>query len=182
MRHHVPAVLAILALAAAAATQAQPPYAEHTGREIKALSAEEVAGLLSGAGLGFALPAELNGWPGPKHVLELADQLGLNAETRAQVEAIRGEMSREASALGAELVEVERAIDQLLAQTEATDPELELRLAQLVEQAGVLRGRVRFAHLRAHLATRPLLSAEQLAHYERARHHQDRGHTATPGH
>jgi hypothetical protein len=164
----------------ASVSWAQPPYADSVGREIKALSAEETKGLLEGAGLGFALPAELNGWPGPKHVIELAAMLGIDDQTLARVEAIRAEMSREAKALGAELVAAERELDRLLAQAEPGDADLEPRLAALVDRASALRGRVRFVHLRAHLATRPLLSAEQLAHYERARAHH--AHQGSPGH
>ena len=37
--------------------------------------------------MGLALAAELNGYPGPRHVLDLADQLGLTPEQ--QVEAQR---------------------------------------------------------------------------------------------
>lgn len=176
----VAGAVVMVGLLVGASSWAQPPYAEHVQREIKALSADEVNGLLEGAGLGFALSAELNGWPGPKHVLELAAMLGLDDETRARVEAIRAEMSRDAKALGADLVAVERELDELLMQAEPGDPKLEARLADLVDRAAALRGRVRFVHLRAHLATRPLLSAEQLAHYERARaHHAQQG---SPGH
>jgi hypothetical protein len=57
-------------------------------RQIKALSAQEIEGLLAGEGMGFALAAELNGHPGPKHVLELASELDLSADQVAQVEAI----------------------------------------------------------------------------------------------
>jgi hypothetical protein len=54
-------------------------------RPIKALSEQQVADLQAGRGMGLALPAELNGYPGPAHVLELADKLGLSADQRASV-------------------------------------------------------------------------------------------------
>ena len=60
------------------------PYAGQDVREIKALSPERAEGLKAGAGLGYALAAELNGWPGPLHVLELADDLDLSSSQREQ--------------------------------------------------------------------------------------------------
>jgi hypothetical protein len=48
-------------------------------RPIKALSAEQIADLKAGQGLSLALAAELNGYPGPRHVLELGKQLGETA-------------------------------------------------------------------------------------------------------
>ena len=48
------------------------PYAGQQTRAIKALSPEDLAGLLNGEGRGMAKAAELNGYPGPVHVLELA--------------------------------------------------------------------------------------------------------------
>jgi hypothetical protein len=44
---------------------AQSPYAGMQTRPIKALSAEQVADLKAGRGMGLAMAAELNGYPGP---------------------------------------------------------------------------------------------------------------------
>ena len=57
-----------------AVAQSHQPYVGLQSRTIKALSAEQIADLRAGRGMGFALPAELNGYPGPLHVIELADQ------------------------------------------------------------------------------------------------------------
>ena len=46
-----------------------------------------VADLKAGRGMGLALAAELNGYPGPSHVLELADKLKLSAEDKAALVA-----------------------------------------------------------------------------------------------
>ena len=59
----------------AANVLAASPYAGEEGREIKALSAADVDAYLTGQGMGFAKAAELNGYAGPKHVLELAAEL-----------------------------------------------------------------------------------------------------------
>ena len=54
--------------------QSSRPYAGMQARAIKALSAEQIADLKAGRGLSLALAAELNGYPGPRHVLELVEQ------------------------------------------------------------------------------------------------------------
>src|SRR5579872_6516636 len=84
------AVLAAIVLAAAggqALAQMAPaqPYAGLQSREIKALSREEIAELRAGQGMGLALAAELNGYPGPRHVLDFANQLGLTDEQRMRI-------------------------------------------------------------------------------------------------
>ena len=47
------------------------PYAGLQDRAIKALSDEQIADLRAGKGMSLALPAELNGYPGPAHALEI---------------------------------------------------------------------------------------------------------------
>ena len=74
-------------------------YAGLQDREIKALSAEQMADLRQGRGMGASLPAELNGVPGPMHVLELAPQLKLTPEQRASLEGIAAEMKAKSLSL-----------------------------------------------------------------------------------
>ena len=70
---------------------AQTPYAGQQTRPIKALSDQQVADLIAGRGIGLALAAELNGYPGPSHLLELADRLDLSdaAEDASRVSSRR---------------------------------------------------------------------------------------------
>lgn len=56
------AVIVVAAFLAGIASQS--PYTGATQREIKTLSAEQIAGYLSGDGMALALPAELNDYPG----------------------------------------------------------------------------------------------------------------------
>ena len=58
------------------------PYAGQQTREIKALSSTQTADLLAGKGMELAKAAELNGYPGPMHTLELATQLELSTEQK----------------------------------------------------------------------------------------------------
>lgn len=170
-------LLLTLVLAAPVAAQheghdghhAPSPYADEADRALKALSADEVDGLLAGRGMGLARAAELNGYPGPLHVLELADRLALSREQRAEVERIHAAMQAEARALGAEVVEVERHLDALFADGRATDEAVE----QVTGHIGVLQGRLRAAHLRAHVATHAVLTAEQTDAYRRLRGYAD---------
>jgi hypothetical protein len=66
----------------------EQPYAGLQERTIKALPQEKVEDLLAGRGAGYALAAELNHYPGPVHVLDLADQLDLTAEQEQTAQEI----------------------------------------------------------------------------------------------
>lgn len=141
------------------------PYAELADREIKALSGEEVSGLLAGQGMGMALAAELNGYPGPKHVLELADMLELTDDQRVRVQAIFDGMEARAVELGERLVALERELDRAFAAGIIT-PEA---LSRLLSDIGEARARLRRVHLQAHLEVTPVLTEAQRAHYDMAR-------------
>lgn len=141
------------------------PYADFLDRDIKALSAEEVESLRAGMGMGFALAAELNGHPGPRHVLDMAPLLELSDEQRAATRAVFDEMEADARTLGEEIVGLERELDRAFAQATLT----ESRLEELVGAIAAARGRLRIVHLRAHLQMVPILTDEQRAAYELAR-------------
>ena len=151
--------------------QTASPYAGQEGRALKALSAEDVTAYLEGQGHGFAKAAELNHYPGPKHVLELAGPLGLSDAQRARVKASFDSMHAEAVRLGREVIEAEKALDALFAGGAAA-PET-LRAA--VTLAARLQGELRAAHLLAHLETKAVLTPEQVVQYDRLRGY-DRGH------
>jgi hypothetical protein len=88
-----------LSLAAAALIVAVPvvaaeaPYAGQQARAIKALSDADIAALRNGEGMSMAKAAELNGYPGPAHVLQLAPQLGLTETQQREVQAVFDRMS-----------------------------------------------------------------------------------------
>lgn len=168
------AVTALLALAAAAGAQLSPYAGGHEDREIKALSPEETEELLSGHGMGLALPAELNGYPGPKHVIELADELELSEEQRDAVSQVFDGMLRKAIDLGFEVVAAERRLDALFAQAEATPEALRAAL----EELEALRAELRYTHLAAHLETKALLTEDQVHRYIELRGYGAEGHHA----
>ena len=146
---------------AAAPAPTVSPYVGLENREVKVLSAERRAGLLAGAGLGYGLAAELNGHAGPKHVLELADELALTAEQRAGAEGSMERMRVEAVELGAEIVAAEEELDRRFAHRHLD----QARLAELTARIAELEGRLRFVHLRAHLETDEILTAAQRSIY-----------------
>lgn len=147
------------------------PYAGHENREIAALSSEEIDGLLAGEGVGMALPAELNGYPGPKHVLEMAADLNLSSDQRSRVEAVFAEMQATAKEQGARLVALERELDQAFKDRTVTGEHLTLLLSSIAGE----RAQLRATHLSAHLRLVPVLSPEQVETYKRIR-----GYGGTP--
>ncbi len=154
------ATLVFSFITAAPAETAQP-YAGHEQRSLKALSDEEIADLRAGRGMGMALAAELNGYPGPLHVLELADELSLSLDQRQEVEEIHADMQAEASALGALLIEQEAGLDRAFAERTVTPASLSATLLEI----GRLQAELRATHLRHHLTTAAALTPEQIAHY-----------------
>ena len=134
---------------------------------VKALSAKEIEQYRAGAGMGFAKAAELNHHPGPMHVLELADRLGLSAEQRAATQALMDTHKAQARSVGAELVNAEREIEALF---RAGDVDQAV-LARAVRTAATLEGEYRLSHLETHRRMRALLAPEQVKRYDELRGH-----------
>jgi Spy/CpxP family protein refolding chaperone len=170
--------LALLLLPLSGGAQApEAPYAGLEQRRIKALGQDEVDALLSGGGMRMALPAELNHYPGPRHVLEFASQLGLSPEQRSATEAVHDRMLREAVRLGRAVVDAEAALDRAFAEGTIDEP----RLAALTDEIGRLRGRLRAVHLAAHLEMKRILSPEQVRRYDALRGYAGDAAAPAPG-
>jgi Spy/CpxP family protein refolding chaperone len=175
------AVLAGLAvIAATAQAAAQMPYAGMQTRSLKALSDEQVADLRAGRGMGLALAAELNGYPGPMHVLEHADELKLTDEQRSRVRELFDTMRAEAIPIGRELVTRETELDKAFADRTITAD----RLTAAVASIGEAQSRLRATHLKYHLLTPAILTESQVRRYTELRgyaggahgHHHRRHH------
>jgi Spy/CpxP family protein refolding chaperone len=149
-----------------------PTYAGLETREIKSLSTDEIQGLKEGRGLGYALSAELNGYPGPRHVLELAEKLKLTADQKTQTEQLFAEMQQETSALGEKLIAAERSIDQGF-QHRMLDS---AKLDSLTQDAAEIDGKLRAAHLKYHLGMTAVLNPDQVASYVQLRGYAGGGH------
>src|SRR5881296_2764430 len=103
-------LVAILA-AVGASAQTTSPYAGQEQRAIKALSDQEIRDLLEGRGMGLAKAAELNSYPGPLHVLQLADKLGLTDAQRTATESLYARMRDGVQPIGAKIIEAEKNLD-----------------------------------------------------------------------
>jgi Spy/CpxP family protein refolding chaperone len=151
--------------ATGAAPLAASPYAGLESREIKALSPEQIEDLRAGRGMGLALAAELNGYPGPTHVIELADPLRLTSAQRAAVEELLAAMRAETIPLGLQVIAAEAELDRLFRERTVTSEALGKATAEIAE----LEGELRAAHLRYHLRTLELLMPEQIEQYTELR-------------
>ena len=149
------------------------PYTGQQTRQIKALSEQQVQGYLNGHGLGYAKAAELNHFPGPKHVLEFAEQLNLTEKQLHQTQLLFDEMKTEASELGQLFIEKERQLDRRFSAGEIDGASLKALLIDI----GALQVNIRHVHLNAHLKQLVLLTDAQVRLYD-----QLRGYGAGPHH
>ena len=164
----VAACAVMLAIGPASAQHAQP-YAGLQARPLKALSDEQVADLKAGRGMGLAMAAELNGYPGPSHVLELADSLALTAEQRARTQALFAAMKAESISLGEQVIAAEGDLDRAFA-THTITP---ASLTAATETIGATQARLRATHLKYHLAMIDVLTPEQVRRYNELRGYSD---------
>jgi Spy/CpxP family protein refolding chaperone len=154
-----------LSLLATTIALAQTPYAGMQTRPIKALSEQQVSDLGAGRGMGLALAAELNGYPGPSHVLELADKLELSSDQRSQVQSLFNSMKAEAQPLGLKLIAQETDLDTLFASRAITSDSLRASTTAIA----VTQGELRETHLKYHLSTAAILTPVQMQHYAELR-------------
>ena len=156
----VATTITILILTSTAAP-AQSPYAGMQTRSIKALSTQQVDDLRTGRGMGLALAAELNGYPGPAHVLELSDRLVLSPAQKERIQKLFVSMKAESTPIGARLIEQEGALDQQFASRSITPDALKDATANI----GATQAELRNAHLKYHLETAQILSPDQMKQY-----------------
>ena len=163
------AMLVLVFASAAVAFAADQPYAGQQTRTLKALSDEELADYLQGRGMGVSKVAELNHYPGPRHVLDQADALGLSAEQLGRTNAIWEAMDAQARALGARIVAQEAALESMYARGSATPADTRA----VIDELARLQADLRYTHLSAHVAMRSVLSADQIAKYDALRGYSD---------
>jgi hypothetical protein len=172
MNRHLLAAAVVAAVASPAAAQSPQPYAGFETRAIKALSPEQIADLKAGRGMSLALAAELNGYPGPRHTLDFAHQLGLSDDQRTRVQRLFDEMTAEAAQLGERLIRQEAELDRLFADRAASFESLTDATAAI----GATQGALRQVHLKYHLLTTPLLTPHQVRRYAELRGYGGGGH------
>ncbi len=140
-------------------------YIGQEKREIKSLSAQDIEELKAGGGWGFAKTAELNGLPGPKHILEMKNEIGLTSDQEKRVVELYNHMKKQAVRLGHQLIELENELDHGFA-NKTIDKE---KLRALLDKIGDIYKKLRFVHLSAHLKTPDVLSPSQIEKYNKLR-------------
>lgn len=158
-------VIAVVSGQVAAQHAKKSHYAGQQNRAVKSLSAQDIDELQRGAGWGLAKAAELNGVPGPVHLLELSQQIGLSNEQAAKISALYEEMKASAIPLGNQLITQERQLEALFGAKLPDEEELQTLLGKI----GETRSALRFVHLKTHLKTPQILSKDQIARYNELR-------------
>ena len=163
------ACVGVLAVASATASaqhaHGTSPYAHSRSPEVPSLSSDEVRELRNGEGMGLARAAELNHFPGPAHLLELAAELGLGDAQIERIEEIHGKMKARAIAKGEEVLDAELHLSNLFASGQPSAPVL----ARMTEHLGLMRGQLQAIHLLAHIEAAEVLTVEQIEGYDRLR-------------
>jgi hypothetical protein len=140
-------------------------YAGEEKREIKSLSETDIEELKNGKGWGLAKAAELNGMPGPAHLLEMKDEIDLSAKQIRAIEDLYKKMKQEAIPLGLELIALERELNNQFANRTITYESLGV----LLESVAQVQKKLRYVHLATHLKTPHILTSGQIALYNKLR-------------
>lgn len=162
----IAAVIGVMVLTAGAVIVIPAgPSAGNMPSPIKALSPAELGALLAGQGMGLAKAAELNHYPGPRHVLDLGEEMGLTPDQRRATERLMASVQVKAQSLGRRVVDAEAALDAAFATGRADEEEI----ADRVREIATLMGELRLTHLSAHIEMRRILEPEQIARYVKLR-------------
>jgi len=155
------------------------PYRDTASTEIRALTQKEIEDLRAGRGMGLARAAELNSYPGPRHVLDAAraGQLHLTPVQDRTIQGLFDGMSREAQRLGGLILDEEQRLEIEFRAGRIDETDLRSRVARIA----ALQGQLRAVHLKTHLATRAALTEQQVQHYNELRGYST-GSPQPPGH
>jgi Spy/CpxP family protein refolding chaperone len=140
-------------------------YIGQEKREIKSLSPDDIEQLKSGEGWGLAKAAELNGMPGPAHVLQMKDKISLTKQQEQRISEIFNNMKSRAIPLGKQLVDLEKDLNQSFEKQSIDEKSLKTK----IEKIASVTANLRYVHLSAHLETPTILTSEQIALYNKLR-------------
>lgn len=140
-------------------------YIGQEKRSIKSLSDDDIEQLSQGRGWGLAKAAELNGMPGPVHVLQMKDKIALTQQQEQRITALYEKMKAEAIPLGNKLIDLERDLNLAFEHRDIDDQSLKQKL----EAISAVRTQLRYVHLKAHLETPKILSEQQISTYNQLR-------------
>jgi len=140
-------------------------YAGEERRMIKSLSAADIEALQNGKGWGLAKAAELNGIPGPVHLLEMKEEINLSTQQIQAIKDIYGKMKQEAVPLGLELIELEKELNNHFTNRTITN----VLLRQILQEIAQVHGKLCYVHLSTHLETPDILTNKQITLYNKLR-------------
>lgn len=140
-------------------------YAGEEKRSIKGLSSDDIAELRRGGGWGLAKTAELNGVPGPAHLLEMKNQIPLSDDQILAIDEIYKQMKTQAILQGERLIALEGELERLFRSGSVTQDGLRSSLNRIAEA----RTQLRFTHLATHLKTSDILTRAQIGKYNELR-------------
>ena len=158
-------LLALVCLLPACASNHSSEYVGEEYRSIKSLSADDIKELRAGGGWGLAKAAELNGVPGPAHILEMASEIELTSTQQVEIQEIYEQMKSEAISLGNQLIQLEATLNTHFANSTINQAILEQSLQDIEH----VRAQLRLSHLSAHLQTPNILTPEQISIYNELR-------------
>lgn len=141
------------------------PYAGQETRTIKSLSEQDIKQLQAGEGWGLAKAAELNGLPGPAHLLQMKDEIKLSQQQIEKLKSVFDTMKNDAIRLGNKLINLEKDLNDAFATQNINRSSLKKKLAEIEK----IRKELRFSHLAAHLETPGIISQQQIAEYNKLR-------------
>jgi Spy/CpxP family protein refolding chaperone len=159
------AILSIFSNAVFAQDEHRSPYAGQEKRAIKSLSGADLDQLRNGKGWGLAKAAELNGMPGPSHLLQMREEISLSPEQAAKIQALYDDMKAKAIPLGNRYVALEKELNDAFAARTITKEQLAQRLDAIAD----VHKELRYVHLVTHLMTPDILTPQQIAKYNQLR-------------
>jgi hypothetical protein len=140
-------------------------YHAQEKRQIKSLSESDINSLRNGKGWGLAKAAELNGIPGPSHLLQLKKEIQLRVEQEKQIQQLFDDMKQKAIHKGLMLIELEQKLETGF-QTQDINKD---SLLKILTKISKVRRDLRFIHLSTHLATPKILDKKQIVLYNKLR-------------
>ncbi len=140
-------------------------YVGEEHRIIKSLSPDDIAELKKGGGWGLAKVAELNGVPGPAHILEMQEKIHLTADQKQIILNIYKKMKARAMELGEELIRLESRLNDGFINKTIT----RVSLKEEVREIEKVRAELRIVHLSTHLQTPNILTKDQITLYNKLR-------------
>ncbi len=157
--------LILFSLSAFSEESYKSKYVGQEHRTIKSLSPDDIKELKRGGGWGLAKAAELNGVPGPVHILEMAEKINLTDEQKRKVQKIYNDMKVEAVTLGEQLISLEKELNNGFSNRTINQTLLETSVREIEK----VRAKLRLVHLSTHLQTPNILTNEQIILYNKLR-------------